>query len=410
MKNYLLRALSLLVVFVLMAAACGGDDDDAIATGDADEATGDADEATGDAEEASDDADDGTGGDDGASEAEPRECLDDPGIEAIDLDGVDVAALAGTELTLVAYDSFFVSDGVFEAFEAETGITVSVLSSADTGTMVSEAVLTVGDPVADVMWGIDNTFLCRGLLNDIFVPYESANLATVPDDLRLDPHLRVTPVDFSDLCINYWTDALDGPPPASLADLTQPQYAGSFVTQNPETSAPGMGLLLSTIATFGEGGWQEYWQELADNGVAVTPGWSEAYYGDFIAGGGDRAIVMSYASSPVAELLFADPPVETPPTEALLDSCFRSIEFAGILAGTDHPEAAALLVDFLLSPTMQEDVPLSMFVFPANSDAVLPPEFDEWAPLAADPLTLAPDEIEANRDAWTAEWTEIVLR
>ena len=374
------RVAALLALLALVAAACGGDDDDAVATGVAEPA------------EAS------------------SECFADPGLEAIDVSDVDTASLAGTTLTMVAYDSFFVSDGIFDTFEAETGITVEILTSSDTGTMVSEAVLTAGDPVADVMWGIDNTFLCRGLENDIFTPYESVLLGTVDDTLKLDPHNRVTPVDFSDLCVNYWTDALDGPAPQSIADLADEQYAGTFVTQNPETSAPGMGFLLSTIAEFGEDGWQDYWAQLADNDLAVQPGWSEAYYGDFIAGGGDRAIVMSYASSPVAELLFADPPVDVPPTEALLDSCFRSIEFAGVLAGTDHPEAAALLVDFLLSPTFQEDIPLNMFIFPANGEAELPPEFVEWAPLADAPYTLAPDVIEANRADWTEEWTEIVLR
>lgn len=336
-------------------------------------------------------------------------CFDDPGLEAVTFDG-NARAFAGTELTLVAYDSFFVSDGVFEAFEAETGISVTVLTSADTGTMVSEAVLTVGDPVADVMWGIDNTFLCRGLEANIFLPYASPLLTDVADELQLDPHNRVAPVDFSDLCVNYWPDALPGAAPASIEDLAEPEYAAAFVTQNPETSAPGMGFLLSTIASFGDDGWQDYWSRLAENGVAVTPGWSEAYYGEFIAGGGDRAIVMGYGSSPVAELIFADPPVDAPPTAALLDSCFRSVEFAGILAGTDHPQAAALLVDFLLSPTMQEDLPLSMFVFPANEAADLPAEFIEWAPLAEAPVIMAPDVIEANRDAWTEQWTEIVLR
>ena len=379
------RVAALLIATALVLAACGGDDTDPVATGVPDTA----DTA---AMEASDD------------------CFADPGLDPIELADVDVAALAGTTLTMVAYDSFLVSDGIFETFEAETGITVEILTSSDTGTMVSEAVLTAGNPVADVMWGIDNTFLCRGLEADIFTPYEADALDTVAPDLQLDPFHRVTPVDFSDLCVNYWTDALDGDAPTTIAELAEPAYASTFVTENPETSAPGMGFLLSTIAAFGEGGWQDYWTQLAANGVAITPGWTEAYYGEFIAGGGERAIVMSYASSPVAELLFADPPVDVPPTEALLDSCFRSVEFAGVLAGTEHPEAAALLVDFLLSPTFQEDIPLNMFIFPANSEAELPAAFVEWAPLAAEPFTLAPDVIEANRDAWTGEWTEIVLR
>lgn len=327
----------------------------------------------------------------------------------VEVDTTDPQAYAGTELTMVAYDSFAVSDGVFEQFEEQTGITVSIVTAADTGTMVSQAVLTAGNPVADVMWGLDNTFLCRALDNDLFVPYESPMLASIDDALELDAAHRVTPVDVSDQCVNYLPAQLETVP-ESLSDLTDPAFAGTFVTQNPETSAPGMGLLLTTIAVFGEDGWETFWENLVANDVAVTAGWSEAYYEEFAAYGGDRPIVMSYATSPVAELLFAEEPLDSPPTANIADSCFRSIEFTGILAGTDHPEAAALLVDFLASPTFQEDIPLNLFVFPANSEAAVPPEFDQFARLADDPVTLDPASIEANRDAWTQRWTEIVLR
>jgi thiamine transport system substrate-binding protein len=106
--------------------------------------------------------------------------------------------------------------------------------------------------------------------------------------------------------------------------------------------------------------------------------------------------------------LFADPPVETPPTGVLSDSCFRQIEFAGILKGTDHADAAAQLIDFMLSTTFQEDIPLNMFVYPANGDAALPDAFEEFGPLVDEPLTLDPAVIEANRDDWTDRWNAIV--
>ena len=156
----------------------------------------------------------GCGDDDDGSSAEgDTACFSDPGLEAIDISNLDPATVEGVELTMVTYDSFFVSEGIFDSFEDETGISVTILPTADTGTMVSQAVLTAGDPVADVMWGIDNTFLCRGLEADIFTPYTSSNLDSVPQELRLDPYDRVTPVDFSDMCVNYWTDALPGDPP-----------------------------------------------------------------------------------------------------------------------------------------------------------------------------------------------------
>jgi thiamine transport system substrate-binding protein len=92
------------------------------------------------------------------------------------------------------------------------------------------------------------------------------------------------------------------------------------------------------------------------------------------------------------------------------DACFRQVEFAGILRGSSNPEAAALLVDFLLSPAFQEDIPLNMFVEPVNRRAEVPADFEANRVLVDDPLTMTPAEIEAGRDAWTETWTRIVLR
>jgi len=314
-------------------------------------------------------------------------------------------------VTLVTHDSFWVSEGTLAAFTAGTGIEVVLRTAGDTGQMVSTAILTAGDPMGDVMFGVDNTFLQRALDADLFESYRSPALADVPTALQLDPSHRVTPIDFGDVCVNYWIDRFDDGhlAPSTLADLADPAYADQLVVQNPETSSPGLAFLLATIAEFGDG-WEDYWAALRDNGVVVTAGWEDAYYGEFVSGGGNRPIVVSYASSPPAEVIYADPPVDTPPTGVVTDTCFRQVEFAGILAGTPNRLAAEMLVDFLLSPTFQEDIPLNMFVFPALSTAILPPAFVDFVELADDPHVLDPAEIEANRNTWTERWTEIVLR
>ena len=314
-------------------------------------------------------------------------------------------------VALVTHDSFWVSEETLAAFTAETGIEVVLRTAGDTGQMVSTAILTAGDPIGDVMFGVDNTFLQRALDADLFEPYRSPALVDVPTALQLDPSHRVTPIDFGDVCVNYWIDRFDDghPAPSTLVDLADPAYADQLVVQNPETSSPGLAFLLATIAEFGDG-WEDYWAALRDNGVVVTAGWEDAYYGEFVSGGGDRPIVVSYASSPPAEVIYADPPVDTPPTGVVTDTCFRQVEFAGILAGTTNRLAAEMLVDFLLSPIFQEDIPLSMFVFPALSTAILPPAFADFVELADDPHVLDPADIEANRNTWTERWTEIVLR
>ena len=340
--------------------------------------------------------------------------------------------LEGTTVTLLTHDSFALSPETLQAFTESTGIGVEQLASGDAGALVAQACLTAGEPLGDVLYGIDNTFLHRGLDCDIFEPYESPGLAGVPDHFELDGAHRVTPIDFGDVCLNYWIDAFDGTlPPASLDDLTDPAYAGMLVVESPETSSPGLAFLLATIAHYGDGlepgrpmwssprpdlidrygyGWEGYWAHLRAMGVSVTAGWEDAYYGEFAAGGGDRPIVVSYASSPPAEVIYADPPVDEPPTGVVTASCYRQIEFAGVLAGADNPGGARALIDFMLSPTFQDDVPLNMFVFPVSSDATLPEAFVEHAEIAEDPFILDPAEVEAQRNAWTDRWVEIVLR
>ncbi|MBF82035.1 MAG: thiamine ABC transporter substrate-binding protein [Actinobacteria bacterium] len=338
-----------------------------------------------------------------------NECFADPSLPLIEMSASAGDDLSGTTIDLITYDAFLPPEGAFEGFTAKTGIQVNLLQSADTGTMVSQSVLTSGDPVADVMFGIDNTFLCRGLTNDIFQPYLASTIDQLSSDLLLDPYHRVTPVDYGDICVNFWIDEV-GEEPSTITQLTSSKYAGEFVTQNPETSAPGMGFLLATIAYFGEEGWQEFWRDLRDNDVIVESGWTESYYGDFIAGGGDRSIVTSYLTSPIAEFIYAPEPLEMPPTAVIKDTCFRSVEFAGILRGTDEPIASALLVDFLTSTSFQELLPETNFVLPANSEAVLPDDFQRFLPVAVNSATLPPEEIDAFRDEWTEQWTQIVLR
>ena len=345
-------------------------------------------------------------GDEQAGNEVTQSCLDESGLSAFDLTDDAKNSTRGESIDLVVYDAFLAPEGAFERFKDETGITVNILTTADTGTMVSQAVLTSGDPVGDVMFGIDNTFLCKALNNDVFLPYIPSTWGELSDPLKLDPTGRVTPVDYGDICLNYWKGHFEAPP-KSIADLTNPIFSSEFVTQNPETSAPGMGFLLSSIAVFGDD-WENFWTELRANDIAIRSGWSEAYYEDFYSK--ERNIVTSYATSPVAEYIFADPPVESPPTAIIADSCFRSVEFTGILRGTDSPAASALLVDFLTSVYFQELIPETNFVLPANKNAELPEVFSLFLEEIPNSVTISPDLIDAKRNIWTERWTELVLR
>lgn len=310
-------------------------------------------------------------------------------------------------ITLLTHDSFAVDEALLSAFTDSTGITIELVTAGDTGQMISQSILSAGRPLGDVMFGVDNTFLQRALDADLFEPYEADGLAHVAAEFQLDDRHLVTPIDYGDVCVNYWTDELPGPAPTTLADLTDPIYADELVVENPETSSPGLAFLLATIDATDD--WQQFWADLRANGVSVTPDWESAYYGEFVSGGGDRSMVVSYASSPPAEVMFAAEPIDEPPTGVLLDSCYRQIEFAGVLAGTAHPEAAGEVIEFLLSKPFQDGIPDAMFVFPVSDEAELPAVWAAHAQLADDPHILDPAEVEANRDDWTATWVEIVL-
>jgi thiamine transport system substrate-binding protein len=321
-----------------------------------------------------------------------------------------------TAVVLVTHDSFAISEEVKRAFEEESGLRLRILQSGDASEMLTKALLTAGNPQGDVLFGVDNNLLSRALEGDLFDAYEPAALESMDEEYILDPEHRATPIDHGEVCLNYdkaWFAERGIEPPRSLDDLTLPRYDGLVVVENPATSTPGLAFLLATIARFGDGGWQEYWRGLRGNDVLVVDGWEEAYTARFTGAAGssgNRPIVVSYASSPPAEVIFRTPPPEEAPTAVVEDSCFRQVELAGVLRGARNDEGARKLIDFMLSTRFQEDIPLSMFVFPVNREAGLPPAFEKHAVVPESPLELPPEEIDANRDEWVDEWMRIVLR
>jgi thiamine transport system substrate-binding protein len=321
----------------------------------------------------------------------------------------------GNTVTLVTHDSFAVSKPVLRAFTRQTGITVKVLKNGDAGAALNQAILTKDNPLGDAFFGVDNTFLSRALGAGIFVPYSAHGIDGVPKAFRLDGGKRVTPIDFGDVCVNYdkqWFANQRLPVPKTLDDLAKPAYRGRLVVENPATSSPGLAFLLASVAKFGKDGWKTYWKRLRDNGVKVVDGWEPAYNTEFSAASGHGAfpLVVSYASSPPAEVLYAKPTPTTPPTGNLDQTCFRQIEFAGVLKGAAHPRAAQALIDFMLGEKFQADIPLQMFVFPTRTGTPLPSVFTKYARVPSHPLTLSPNTIGANRDAWIKQWTDTVLR
>ena len=317
-------------------------------------------------------------------------------------------------LTVMTHDSFAISEDVVTAFEQANNADVVFLQSGDAGAMLNKAILAKDAPLADVMFGVDNTFLSRALEADIFEPYQSPALNDISAEFVLDPSYRALPVDYGDVCINYdkkYFAENNLAVPQSFEDLAKPEYNGLLVVENPATSSPGLAFMLATRAYFGDG-FLDYWKSLKDNGVVVADGWETAYYTNFSAssGQGPQPMVVSYASSPAAEVVFASEPLSESPTASIVASgmCFRQIEFVGILKNGQNRDLAEKFVDFMLGKEFQEDMPLNMFVYPVNQTAQLPEVFTKYAQVAEQPASITYDDIATNRDVWIEAWVDVM--
>lgn len=291
---------------------------------------------------------------------------------------------APTEVRIATHDSFAISDELIAAFEEESGYTLEIIRLGDTGTLTNQLVLSKDQPVADAFFGIDNTFESVATENGI-----------------IDGSL--TAIDYSDVCFNYdiaWFEAEGIKPPSNWLQLTDETYRGLTVVTNPNSSSPGLAFLATTVGFLGDD-WESYWQDLKANDVLVTGGWEDAYFVEFSgsSGAGDYPIVLSYTSSPSAEVRENG----AAGTAALLENCFRQIEYAGVLTNANNPEGASELVEFMLSEQFQSAVPELMYVYPVT-DVALPESWAKFATPATSTVEL-PDLNDRRAelvDTWSA--------
>lgn len=312
---------------------------------------------------------------------------------------------------LVAYDAFVLDDDAAGAFDDEAGREISLLQQGDAGSMTTRAVLSAGNPEGDVLFGVDNTLLTRALDAELFEPLPDDILELVPEEYRVTGKGAdtVVAIDTGQVCVNAdtaWFEAENLEIPTTLEDLADERYRGLLVTENAAASSPGLAFLLGTIAHFGEKNWQDYWESLRANEVRIAADWSDAYEAAYSVSGGDRPLVVSYGSSPPAEVVYSEGERTEPQSAVIEATCVEQVEYAGVLRGTDRPEAAEDLVAFLLGDEFQRSIPLSNFVFPIRN-VETPEVFEQFAVKASDPLRLDPDEIATKRDRWTEEWRAI---
>jgi thiamine transport system substrate-binding protein len=319
-------------------------------------------------------------------------------------------------LNVMTHDSFSASATVISSFEKTNNVKLVFLKSGDAGAALNKAILTKDAPLADVFYGVDNTFLSRALDSSIYLPYTSPMLAQIPAQFKLDSSDQALPVDYSDVCISYDKEYFVShnlPVPVTLEDLIKPEYKNMLVMENPATSSPGLAFLMATIQHFGTNAYLGYWKSLRANGVVVVDGWETAYYTNFSgsSGHGPQPLVVSYATDPAAEVVNATTSLMDSPVGSMLGAgtCFRQIEFVGILKGTKQLALARKFVDFMLGQQFQQDMPLQMYVYPVNTTAKLPDAFVKYNQVPAQPAALDPALITSNRDKWIQDWTQAVL-
>ena len=322
---------------------------------------------------------------------------------------------AGSRTVVVAtHDSFVVPRPLIRQFEKQTGLSVKVLQQGDAGSLTNKLVLTKGAPLADAVYGIDNTFASRAYDEGVLASYTSAKAPASAARFALPSASgakALTPVDYGDVCVNVddsWFARHHLAEPKTLDDLIRPAYKGLFVTPGATTSSPGLAFLLATVAAKGNG-WQAYWHDLMRNGTKVDAGWEDAYETDFTGGGGkgSRPIVLSYSSSPPFTIPKGK---DKPTTSALLDTCFRQVEYAGVIKGAKNPKGAREFVDFMLSHGVQASLPDNMYVYPVDSSVSLPKVWARYATVSPKPWSVSPDEITQNRSTWLRQWRDVVTQ
>lgn len=307
---------------------------------------------------------------------------------------------------LQAYDAFVFPTAARLTFEETFRSQLSLLAGGDAAQVLTKMILVRKAPTADVLFGVDTTLLSRAVDADLFAKLPADVVAAVPEAYAVPASANVVPVDVGQVCLNVdsaWFTSHKVAVPQGFDDLTKPAYKDLLVVENPAASSPGLVFLAGTVEKMGTK-WLDYWKALKDNGVLVAKDWSDAYEVQYTVSGGDRPIVVSYGSSPPAEVMYGDGKVPKPKSAVVSSTCIEQVEYAGILAGAANQAGAAQLIRTMQSNEFQSALPESDFVYPVDPSVKLPALFQEFAVRVAEPIRLDASKVAAGRDMWLEQW------
>ncbi|WP_291934642.1 thiamine ABC transporter substrate-binding protein [Limnohabitans sp.] len=332
---------------------------------------------------------------------------------------------AATPLRVMTHSSFDLPKPLLARFEQDAGVKLQLIQGGDAGEMLNKLILSQAAPVADVVYGIDNTLLPRALASGILAPFPQAAgsaaqrpaLAHMADTAGPDGVVGgLVPINYGYVNLNIdkaWFAQKGLALPKSLQELSSPAYRGLLVVPNSATSSPGQAFMLATVAGMGEQAAFDWWARMRANGVKVVKGWSEAYYTEFSRNGGSRPIVVSYATSPAAEVFYSKEKISASPTANVFlpGAVFRQVEGAALLKGASPAAQAAgvKFIEFLRSAPVQQALQTRLWMYPAEPGtphhAVLQ-HAQEPKHFEAVPLRVLTDQA----GSWQRRWTQVVLK
>nr|WP_315241076.1 thiamine ABC transporter substrate-binding protein [uncultured Albidiferax sp.] len=319
------------------------------------------------------------------------------------------AQAADIPLRVLVHSSFDLPKPLLARFETESGVKLSLIKAGDAGEMLNKLILTRSQPIADVVFGLDNASVAKAQANKVLEP-----VAYTQGSAIAQVGANVVPVDYGFVNLNFDKAAFAKSGlalPKTLEDLAQPAYRNLLVVPNPATSSPGYAFLLATIAGMGEEKAFDWWARMRGNGVKAVKGWTEAYYTEFSRNGGTRPLVVSYASSPAAEVFYSKEKITESPTGNLFlkGGVFRQVEGVALVAGGGQREAAAKFIRFMRSGVVQEALQTSMWMYPVEAHTPLA----EVMKHAVEPSafeSLPAETIADKGTGWVARWTQVVLK
>ena len=308
------------------------------------------------------------------------------------------SSLRAEKLTIYTYDSFVSEWGpgpiVEKIFEDKYEIDLQFIAVDSAATLLNKIILERENTKADLVLGLDMNLFNAAEKSELFVSHNLKNInnkLTLPLNWESDIFV---PYNYGYFAFVYNNKTLKNPP-LSMEDLINKTDA-RIVIQDPRTSTPGLGLLTWMKALYGDSA-QNKWSQLNKKIIAVTKGWTDAYYNFFMAGEAD--IVLSYSTSPAAHIMFEENYDISAST--FKEGNYVSVEFAGILNSSKNKQMANKFLAFMISDDFQKVIPGTNIMYPVTN-VEMPEAFNKLE--IPKLLQLDPKDINDNKDAWINEW------